>query len=109
MCERLYIAAMLVTHLWPHTVESDKGLIEDPRSKAKELEVDKGKRLWTGYHSLVGTGEQWKTNNILKICKNVMSIILIANTDTALTLGWIGSKEDQTGKGRREGRMYLCV
>jgi len=20
MCERLYIAAMLVTHLWPHTV-----------------------------------------------------------------------------------------
>ena len=21
MCERLYIAAMLVTHLWPHTVD----------------------------------------------------------------------------------------
>ena len=21
MCERLYIAAMLVTHLWPHTVK----------------------------------------------------------------------------------------
>lgn len=23
MCERLYIAAMLVTHLWPHTVHVD--------------------------------------------------------------------------------------
>ena len=38
---------------------------------------DKGKRLWTGYHLLVG--EQWKISDILKISQDRNERILIAN------------------------------
>jgi len=39
-------------HIMRESVGSDRIDWDDQRQK--QIEVDKGKRLWTGYHSLVG-------------------------------------------------------
>jgi len=59
--------------------------------KAKELEVDKGKRLWTGYHWLVGNND--RSTIYWKSAKNGMCIIIrIANVrvwhSTYIWLDW---------------------
>jgi len=62
-------------------------------SKSKELEVDKGKRLWTGCHSLVGNNGRSMT--YWKSIKIVMNIYWspTSESDTALTLDWNWSPE----------------
>jgi len=87
-------------------------------SKAKELEVDEGKRLWTGYHSLVGK----KINDILKICQDRNEHIGLqyiwyyihllywsptSESDTALTLDWIRTwQTDRQTPHDGKGRVY---
>jgi len=55
-------------------------------SKAKELEIDKGKRLWTGCHLLVRNNVRWMT--YWKSIKIVMNIYWSPTSefDTALAL-----------------------
>ena len=58
--------------------------------KAKELEVDKWKRLWTGCHSLVGNNGKsmtyWKS---VKIVMNILTANVRVWHGTYRTLDWI--------------------
>jgi len=47
MCERLYIAAMLVTHLWPHTVQQPQLTLY---THIKTTATDRYTAMWLWVH-----------------------------------------------------------
>jgi len=58
--------------------------------KAKELEVDKGKRLWTSCHSLVrNNGRSMTYQKPVKIVMNILYWSPTSESDTALTFDWL--------------------